>query len=196
MGENEIESFYGCIGWKYTMKTKVTVLLLFLLGGGSILTQSLVPQKTEIKFEIDTRFGKAKGEFQKASILIQDLNTKKARVEIDVASIDTGNSIRDNHLRNDDFFDVPNHPKAYFDVFSVKESVSNSLNLSGKLTIKNIEKNFEIPVQIIDSPQSIQYTGFVDINRKDFQINYDSVINPIKDIARVQFTVTFEKKGK
>lgn len=196
MGEKEIDSFCGCIGWKNYMKTKATILLLLFLGGGSLLSQSLLPLKTEIQFEIDTRFGKAKGEFQKASIMIQDLTTKKARVEIDVASIDTGNSLRDNHLRKDDFFDVPNHPKAYFDVLSVKETNPNSLILNGKLTIKNIEKNFEIPVQVTDSPQTIQYTGFLDINRKEFQINYDSVINPIKDIARVQFSVTFEKKGK
>jgi polyisoprenoid-binding protein YceI len=176
------------------MISKVTLLLLLL--GAPLFSQSMVHQKTEIKFEIDTRFGKAKGEFQKSNLQILDLNARKGKIEIDVASIDTGNSLRDNHLRNDDFFDVPNHPKAYFEVNSIKETNPNSLNLTGKLTIKNIEKSFEIPVQMTETPQSIQYTGFVDINRKDFQINYDSVINPIKDIARVQFTVTFEKKGK
>ena len=34
--------------------------------------------------------------------------------EIDVASIETGNSQRDDHLRNNDFFDAPNHPKIIF----------------------------------------------------------------------------------
>ena len=34
--------------------------------------------------------------------------------EVDVASIDTGNTQRDDHLRTNDFFDAPSHPKITF----------------------------------------------------------------------------------
>ena len=34
--------------------------------------------------------------------------------EIDVVSVDTGNADRDNHLRANEFFDAPNHPKILF----------------------------------------------------------------------------------
>ena len=40
--------------------------------------------------------------------------------EIDVASVDTGNADRDNHLRNNDFFDAPNHPKITFKSTSIE----------------------------------------------------------------------------
>jgi len=176
---------------------KIIILCTLIFGLSlPVFSQVLTHQKTEIKFEIDTRFGKSNGEFKKVTLEVLDAKAKKAKVEIDVASIDTGNSIRDNHLRNEDFFDVPKFPKAYFEVLSVKENSPNSLILTGKLTIKNIEKTYEIPVSLSEDSQGAQYSGSVGINRKEFQINYDSMINPIKDLAKVQFTVTFEKKGK
>ncbi len=157
---------------------------------------SPIPSKSEITFDIDTRFGPAKGVFKRSTISGVDFTNKKAKIEIDVDSIDTGNGMRDKHLKDDDFFDVPNHPKAYFEVLSLKEIAPNSFILSGKLTIKKIEKVYEVQVKSIESDENIQYSGSIDINRKDFQINYNSIINPIQDIAKVKFSVLFDKKGK
>ena len=64
------------------------------------------------------------------------------------------------------------------------------------MTIKKIEKVYEIPVKSIETDENIQYLGSIDVNRKDFQLNYDSIINPIQDIAKVKFSVFFDKKGK
>ncbi|NBU98565.1 MAG: YceI family protein [Spirochaetia bacterium] len=177
---------------------KLFYILIAALLTGPVFSQNLnpVPSKSEITFDIDTRFGPAKGVFKKTSISGVDFATKKARVEIDVESIDTGNGMRDKHLKNEDFFDVPNHPKAFFEVLSLSETSANSFILSGKLTIKKIEKVYEIPVKSIVTDENIQYSGSIDINRKDFQINYNSIINPIQDIARVKFSVLFDKKGK
>ncbi len=177
---------------------KLFYILIIALMASPIFSQNLnpVPTKSEITFDIDTRFGPAKGVFKKNTISGVDFASKKAKVEIDVESIDTGNGIRDKHLKNDDFFDVPNHPKAYFEVLSLKETAANSFILSGKLTIKKIEKVYEIPVKSIETDENIQYSGSIDVNRKDFQLNYDSIINPIQDIAKVKFSVFFDKKGK
>src|SRR5258708_12455303 len=45
--------------------------------------------------------------------------------EIDVASIDTGNAQRDDHLRSNDFFDAPNHPKITFKSTRVEPKADN-----------------------------------------------------------------------
>jgi polyisoprenoid-binding protein YceI len=51
-----------------------------------------------------------------------DLTSANGRVEVDVASIDTGNADRDSHLRSADFFDVDKHPTM---VFETKRIVNN-----------------------------------------------------------------------
>lgn len=170
-------------------------IIIFLLASVSIFSQVLVPQKTELNFVIDTRFGAAKGKFSNIAFSILDFQNKKARLEIDVNTIDTGNSLRDKHLRSDDFFDTANHPKAVFEVYSIKEN-GNVLMLSGKLTIKSIEKGLEFPVTMKDSPEAVQYTGEVELKRSEFGITYNSVLNPISDKVKITFQTNFEKKGK
>ena len=60
----------------------------------------------------------ARGQFKTYSGTLhldaKDFTRSTFEGEIDVASIDTGNADRDNHLRNNDFFDVASHPKITF----------------------------------------------------------------------------------
>src|ERR1700724_3660505 len=44
-----------------------------------------------------------------------DIAKSKAHIEIDAASVDTGNAKRDEHLKSPDFFDVAHFPKITFD---------------------------------------------------------------------------------
>src|SRR4029079_2442185 len=56
-------------------------------------------------------------------------------VEIGVASIDTGNSDRDNHLRGADFFDVDNYPTMTFRSTKVEATGSGAWLVTGDLTV-------------------------------------------------------------
>ena len=98
-----------------------------------IFSQTKEEVKVELKFSIDTRFGLAKGLFRKSSLLIKDRKQGTGIVEIDVASIDTNNSMRDNHLRDEDFFSVQKFPKAEFEILSLTESSADTVSGNGKL---------------------------------------------------------------
>lgn len=47
------------------------------------------------------------------------------------------------HLKSNDFFDVENYPTSSFQVTNIEKTVSDSLRVSGNLTIKGITKNIQ-----------------------------------------------------
>jgi polyisoprenoid-binding protein YceI len=74
-----------------------------------------------------------------------DLDPKKpssttGHIEIDVATIDTGNEERDGHLRSPDFFDVEKFPKLTFDIKSVSPVGDDRYRVTGDLTIKDVTR--------------------------------------------------------
>lgn len=52
---------------------------------------------------------------------------------IDATSLDTGNRMRDRHLRSGDFFDVERHPQVRFSSAGVEETADGSPRVSGRL---------------------------------------------------------------
>lgn len=60
-------------------------------------------------------------------------------VDIDLASLNTGNGQRDGHLKSADFFDVENHPKASF-VLTQFERSGEEVTATGNLTIRGVTK--------------------------------------------------------
>jgi len=47
---------------------------------------------------------------------------------------------RDVHLRANDFFDVPTHPKATFQSTAIEETGSHKFRMTGDLTIKGVTR--------------------------------------------------------
>lgn len=102
--------------------------------------------------------------------------------EIDVASIDTNNADRDNHLRNNDFFDAPNHPKITFTSTSIKAKGEGEYVVHGDLTIRGVTKPLELAVEfggVAKSPYGHTVAGISahgQISRKDFGVNFNAVL--------------------
>lgn len=83
---------------------------------------------------------KVRGEFETFNADIDlnadDLSSSKISAEIDVNSINTRQSDRDNHLRSADFFDVENHPKMTFESTSFRSTGGDNVELKGNLTVR------------------------------------------------------------
>jgi polyisoprenoid-binding protein YceI len=57
-----------------------------------------------------------------------------------VASVNTDNERRDNHLKSDDFFNAEKFPKMTFVSTGVKSLGNNKYEIAGNLTIRDITK--------------------------------------------------------
>lgn len=102
--------------------------------------------------------------------------------EIDVASIDTGNQDRDNHLRTNDFFDAANHPKITFKSTKIERKDEGAFKVTGDITIRGVTKPLTLDVEfhgVSKSPWGKTVAGLSatgTINRNDFGVSFNGVL--------------------
>lgn len=63
-----------------------------------------------------------------------------------------------NHLKSEDFFDVEKFPTSKFDITDIEKLDSDSLKVSGNLTIKNVTKNIEFKAKYQNDIFTAQFT--------------------------------------
>ncbi|MDH3746025.1 MAG: YceI family protein [Acidobacteriota bacterium] len=118
---------------------------------------------TEINFSVNHFFTPVSGSFKEYEIdLAYDAeNPENSSVEarIKVASLDTGNEKRDEHLRSADWFETEEHPYMTFKSTSVRRTGENQLVASGPLTIKGRSHPVELPIALLGNqmiPEQMQ----------------------------------------
>ncbi len=98
---------------------------------------------------------------------------------IELASVNTGNQRRDDHLRSDDFFDVHNHPVMTFASRGLSWD-EDQLILNGDLTLKGVTRPVPLVVEphgFVTDPAGVSLAGFSatgELNRRDFGVNFDA----------------------
>jgi polyisoprenoid-binding protein YceI len=147
----------------------------------------LDPAHSELGFKIKhLMISNVSGGFAKFDVQTEtkseDFGDAQVVANIDVSSINTSNSQRDEHLRNADFFEAELHPKIVFNSTKVEKVDSDTFNVYGDLTIKNTTKPVKLSVEYNgiakDSWGNVK-AGFTvngKINRKDFGITYNAVM--------------------
>ncbi|MDX2188597.1 MAG: YceI family protein [Bacteroidota bacterium] len=109
---------------------------------------------------------------------------------IDIATIDTKISMRDNHLKSSDYFDIKKYPKITFKSQEIKESGS-VLKVIGDVTIKGVTKEIEIPFVIQKNGNKHTFVGDVTIQRKDFELGSNTTLI-MADVIKVRIFAVFE----
>nr|WP_123961270.1 YceI family protein [Corynebacterium pseudopelargi] len=126
---------------------------------------------------------KVRGTFNEVeATIVLDGENSKVQGTAQAASIDTGNSDRDEHVRGDDFFAVEQHPTISFESTSVELNGEKG-KVHGNLEIKGNSKpvTFDVEVNgIAEDPFGNTRLGFeasTKINRKDFGIDFNAPLN-------------------
>lgn len=79
------------------------------------------------------------------------------------------------HLKNEDFFDVPNHPTSTFKSVEIKEGSETegaSHTVTGDLNIRGTTKRVTFPATITVAGDKVEAKAEFVVNRKDFKIEY------------------------
>lgn len=98
--------------------------------------------------------------------------------KVDVASIDTRNADRDNHLKSADFFDAENYPEIHFISTSITSKGEGEYAIEGSLTIKGITKPISFDAEVgeaINDPYGLKRSGAslsFAIDRRDFNLTW------------------------
>lgn len=164
------------------------------------------PAHSEILFRVKhMMITSVKGEFRNFDAEIisngNDFSDAKITATIDTSSVFTNNEDRDNHLKNNDFFDVENHPEIHFESTEVNKLDAESYQLKGNLTIRGESHEIDLDVDlggIIKDPHGNEKAGFSlsgKINRKEWGLNYNAALEAggvmvgeeVKLSAEVQF---------
>ena len=129
---------------------------------------------------------KVRGSFEEfegsANLDFADPARSTATVTFQVGSVSTGNQMRDDHLRTNDFFDVATYPTASFASTGVTVVDDSTFELAGDLTIKGVTKpvtvTFETTGTATDPYGNLRagFEGRATINRKDWGISWNAAL--------------------
>lgn len=166
----------------------------------------LDPMHSEVQFKVKHLvistvsgfFKSFEGELDTAN---DDFSDASISFSLDINSIDTNQTQRDEHLKSAEFFDAEQYPKISFKSTSFTKEGDDEYALAGDLTIKGITKPVTLAVEFGgaatdfygNTKAGFEITG--KINRKEFGLTWSGVTEAgavvvgedIKLLINVQF---------
>jgi polyisoprenoid-binding protein YceI len=150
------------------------VLWILLASFGVVSTPS---EEEYVRFDIKNAGLTVEGSFTKFSAQIKYDPARSDAAsfigEIDVASIKTGISLRDDHLKKEEYFHQQLYPKITFRSTKVTPT-TDGFKVVGNLTIKGTSKSITLNVKrTIKEKVNYLYTE-LELNRLDFNVGESS----------------------
>ncbi len=105
-----------------------------------------------------------------------DISNSSITFEVTVKSVDTNSRTRDGHLRNADFFNARQFPKATFSSASITETGDGKYEITGKLELRGITKTITATMTDfrsanVQGEDKIGFDVHFSIKRGDYEIN-------------------------
>ena len=152
---------------------------------------------------------KVRGSFKEfdghAHLDATDPTKSTAELTIKVDSVDTGQEQRDGHLRNNDFFDVPNYPDVTFKSTSVEKVDDTTFRMTGDLTIKDTTKPVSVDFEFTGSAKDpfgnlrAGFDGKTTIKRSDWGLSYNAALETggvlVSDKIVLEFDISAVKNA-
>ena len=122
----------------------------------------------------------------------------KSRVEavISAASIDTGNGMRDGHLKSPDFLDVETYPEITYRSSGLTPAGSDRWTVHGELTLHGVVRPVDLDLAYLGTGSDpwggtrAAFRATTELHREDFAMNYNQVVQA--GIAAIGATLKVE----
>lgn len=146
-------------------------------------TWDLDPSHSTVGFSVrHLGLSKVRGTFPAFTGVVtiaEDPTASSVEVAIEVASIDTRDAGRDDHLRTNDFFDAPNHPTMTFRSTEVRGGGSD-WQVTGDLTIRGVTKQVVLDATFEGTAADpwgnsrAAFTATTEVDREDFGMTWNT----------------------
>jgi polyisoprenoid-binding protein YceI len=143
------------------------------------------PVHSEVSFTVrHMMVSKVRGRFDKFEGSITtapDPLQSSVTATVDLASVNTGNDTRDNHIRSEDFFHTEKHPTMTFRSTAITPD-GDSFLLDGELTLRGVSRPVTFRLEANGfgpDPYGGTRSGFsatAEINRNDWNVSYNGPI--------------------
>jgi polyisoprenoid-binding protein YceI len=198
------------------MKAIRHLLALTLLAALPVIAQLPAPNRDTFvvdknhsmaTFKVRHMVSNVVGQFRdfNADVAIDRENPAKSSVEftINAASIDTGNTNRDTHLKSPDFFDVEKFPTITFKSTAIAAKSKTEFDVTGDLTMHGVTKRVTLPVTFGGFGKTArgEKAGFeveTTLNRKDYGVLWNKNLDEggllLGDDVKVTINLEMDKK--
>jgi polyisoprenoid-binding protein YceI len=161
--------------------TKFTFVLLLLSVSYFAWSQKKFPfESAPVKFVIKNAGIKVNGTIEGLEGLLEVDQTNESLIKIegtvDPNTIETGISLRDNHLKKEEYFNAKEFPRLHIVSTSFTKSSAGKYVGNFALTIKGVKKNFSIPFSLVQTQGQYALKAEFSLNRRDFKVGDNSFI--------------------
>jgi polyisoprenoid-binding protein YceI len=178
------------------LRTLIAIALVpavALSAGAADVKYPLDGENTKITFVGKKPNGKHDGGFKKlsghATVTDGKIETLKVEVEIDVNSIYTDSDKLTGHLKNADFFDVANYPKATFKSTKVEKSDNGTYGIYGDLTMHGKTEAMSFPATVVADANGLTLSTTFPLDRTRWGMNYEKGVEKV-----VPLTISIKAK--
>ncbi|MGW1911981.1 YceI family protein [Streptomyces sp. NPDC002076] len=125
-----------------------------------------------------------------------DVTKSRVQAVIKAASIDTGNGMRDGHLKSADFLDVEQHPEISYRSTGVTQSGSDRWTVHGELSMHGVVRPVDLDLAYLGTGADpwggtrAAFRATAELRREDFAMNYNQVLQA--GIAAIGTTLKVE----
>lgn len=149
-------------------------------------TWTIDPERTKVGFVAPhLMFARVKGGFREVSGNLRvgsGPSDSWVDVRVGTSSIDTGQPVRDAHLRSADFLDASNHPEMRFRSTDLEICGPRSCRVSGVLTLRGVTRPLILDVDFLskgsdtEGKAKLAFQARANIDREDFGLVWNRTV--------------------